>query len=364
MAAGRNDDLWEIVTMSKNVLQYLPANENAVTTLLRALCVLKPIREIVARLFTGGSFGADDIPFEGIATQFGIGGPILDMCLRGDALCVTAEVKVGPWQALTANQPNEYLAWLAKQNVPDRFFVFLVPPRYQHYGEYKNRKAAFLAANPGHNIHFIEINWLDLSSKLRNTGLSSVSVYARDFQSLIEQLFAPKPIQFTHAELEVTDMFNAVAAGAVCKTFDFVKQMALELEMEGQMSVERLLYANWWNEGEYAICLKCGGQYVLYLGIWIPFWSERGFPLCIGVANIWAPDIIHLFQEAFPDAVLFPPHGNNQYWVTGIPRHHLIGENAHLIGENAVEDVLHWLRDSYLNNVCAQINGNQPPADN
>lgn len=101
--------------MLENVLRYLPANENAVTTLLRALCVLNPIREIVARLFTGDRFGADDIPFSGIATQFGIGGPIPDMCWQGNDLCIAVEIKVSEGQGFTGNQPGSYLDWLVKQ---------------------------------------------------------------------------------------------------------------------------------------------------------------------------------------------------------------------------------------------------------
>jgi hypothetical protein len=109
-----------------NVLRYLPSDENAVTTLLRALCVLKPIREAVVRLFTQGHFGADDVEFEAISTQVGIGGAIPDMCFHTNTLRVAVEIKVFDWRELTANQPQSYLRWLVSQPADQKFFVFLV----------------------------------------------------------------------------------------------------------------------------------------------------------------------------------------------------------------------------------------------
>ena len=76
-----------------NVLRYLPSDENAVTTLLRALCALKPIREAVVRLFTQDNFGANDVELEEISTQFDIGKAIPDMCLQTDALRAVVEIK-------------------------------------------------------------------------------------------------------------------------------------------------------------------------------------------------------------------------------------------------------------------------------
>jgi hypothetical protein len=115
-----------------------------VTTLLRALCTLKPLREAFVRLFTQDNFDTDDVEFDEISTQYDIGRAILDMCLQTDALRVVVEIKVSQWRDLTANQPHNYLRWLSNEPVQHKFFVFLVPPHYVHRQEYERRKTVFL----------------------------------------------------------------------------------------------------------------------------------------------------------------------------------------------------------------------------
>jgi hypothetical protein len=183
-----------------NVLSHLASNENSVTTLLKALCSLKPIREVVIRLFTHKNFGAADVAFDDISTQVNIGNAILDMGIQADELHVGVEIKVLNSTGLTGNQPQAYLRWLAQQCVRHKFFVFLVPPLYDHQ-EYEKRKQAFCAAHPGHGIQFVEITWLDVCTALDETGLSATSVYARDFRNLLEEWYVPTPITFTLNEL-------------------------------------------------------------------------------------------------------------------------------------------------------------------
>ena len=188
--------------MPTNVLRYLAHNENSVTTLLRALCALKPLREALVRLFTGGNFGGDDVEFEGISMQPDVGRAIPDMCLQTDTLRIVVEIKVSEWRGLTCNQPQNYLGWLASESVHQRFFVFLVPPHYAHHQEYERRKAIFCAENPNHGIHFVEITWSDVCAKLEETGLSAINVYAQDFKNLLEEWYVPTPITFTLDELK------------------------------------------------------------------------------------------------------------------------------------------------------------------
>ncbi len=49
--------------MQANVLRHLVSNEHAMLNVLYALCALKPIRDVVVRLFTHTMFGADDVAF-------------------------------------------------------------------------------------------------------------------------------------------------------------------------------------------------------------------------------------------------------------------------------------------------------------
>src|SRR5712691_9102450 len=197
--------------MQANVLRHLVSNENSMTNLLYALCDLKPIREVVVRLFTQKMFGADDVEFEDMSVHISRGGPVPDMCIEADALHVAVEIKVAYATELTLNQPQQYLQWL--NNPPrasNKFFVFLVPPYYavQHRQAYETRKQAFCVAHPQHDIQFVEITWLDVHAALDKTGLSATCVYTRDFQNLLQEWYSPTPITFTFPELGVTTMFN------------------------------------------------------------------------------------------------------------------------------------------------------------
>ncbi|MDP2895164.1 MAG: hypothetical protein Q8Q12_01225 [bacterium] len=341
--------------MRPNVLRYLPNDEKAVATLLRALCVLKPIREVVVRLFTDKEFGADKVEFEGLTTEFHIGEAIPDMCLQADRLCVIAEIKVSDRRGLTPNQPETYLLWLARQPVDHKFFVLLVPPQYaeQHRQEYERRKAAFRAREPDAGVRFVEINWLDLRSAFNEADLSEASVYARDFRALLEEWYIPVPVKFTPRELGVTDMFSRDAAKAVCDLFDFINKIALKLEREG-FNIERAFQKRWWDpEGEYGIYISCENQYVLWLGVWTAFWRDHGRPLCIAVQKgKWHPAIIRRFKNAFPDHLTYPPNDSHPYLTKCIEQH--------LLGADAVRDVADWLQEAYLDGICAVVGGKQP----
>lgn len=336
--------------MQANVLSYLPSDENAVTTLLRALCALKPIREAVVRLFTKKSFGADDVEFEDVWTQFSIGGAILDMCLKTDTLRAVVEIKVSDWRCLTANQPQSYLGWLVNQSVNHKFFVFLVPPDYAYRQEYERRKAVFCTGNPNHGIRFVEITWLDVCTVLEEAGLSATSVYARDFQNLLEEWYVPAPITFTLNELSQITMYDKNAATAICKMFEFVEQIASEFERAG-FTVSRNFPRRWWTS-EHGLYIKCGNEDVLFLGIWSGFWKDYGYPLCIGVNNRkWTPAVIARFQLMFQSYVIYPPNGAPPYSTKGIDQLFLMGD--------AVRDVSNWLLQGYLKGICDLITENQ-----
>ncbi|RMH74528.1 MAG: hypothetical protein D6681_23050 [Calditrichaeota bacterium] len=192
--------------METNVLRHLHLNENSVTNLVRALCVLKPLREIFVRLFTGGAFGAEDLDFDDISTQFVTGGGIPDLHLENDDVCVFVEVKVTQWCQLTTNQPENYLRELLGRPAKEKFFVFLRPPGYAHDHVYKNRRDKFRNENVNSGICFVEITWVDVLKAIEDSGLTEVSVYARDFCDLLVSMYVPEPISFTMKELlEVYD---------------------------------------------------------------------------------------------------------------------------------------------------------------
>ncbi|MFZ4789353.1 MAG: hypothetical protein ACOYMW_00310 [Candidatus Competibacteraceae bacterium] len=332
-----------------NVLSHLVSDENSMTNLLKAVCALKPIREVVIRLFTADKFGTDEVDFEDLSTQQSVGGAIPDMCIQIDnKLAVAVEIKTSDWRLLTVNQPTTYLQWLNSQT-GDKFFVFLVAPNYlaQHRQTYSQRKQQYIASYPKHGITFIEIDWLDLRSKLQETELSSCCVYARDFENLIESWYLPTPIKFTVVELKETKMFNKTAGISLYKMFGFVQGMEVALTKQGFKVVKA--YRNFGLDGEFAVYVHCGDQLVLWLGIWPSLWQDHGWPLAVGVDQInCPPSVVSRFGTFFPNHIVYPPNNSNPYLVTPI--------DESLLGEDAVRDVLKFL-NPYLDGICGVVNG-------
>lgn len=332
--------------MEQNVLSCLPSNENSVTTLLRALCVLKPVRDVFVKTFTQEKFGANNVDFEGVLTQAGLGGAIPDMVMQAEDLRIVVEIKVSAWRGLTDNQPETYLKWLANEKVHNRFFVFLAPPNYsaQHFQDYKKRKDAFCVENPHHGINFVEIDWLDVSRALEESGLPSTCVYARDFNHLLNGWYVPSPVKFSLDELQEIDMFNTTAAASLSKIFMLVESIASEMERAGFKNIHREFQKRWWDKGEYGIYIKCQDENVLWFGVWMDLWKDHGCPLCIGVDGKWTPNVVERFRESFPDNFTYPSNGAAAYLTKCIDQHLLMGD--------AVRDVTNWLLKAYLNGIC------------
>lgn len=339
--------------MQPNVLSHLPSNENSITALLRALCALKPFREIVVRLFTHNKFGSNDVEFEDISIQIDIGGIKPDMGVCTERLRVVAEIKVNNETGLTKNQPRAYSEWLARQP-EEKFFVFLVPP---HYGrqEYTKRKEAFCSDNPGHAINYVEINWLTLVNELDRSELTLISAYAKDFSNLLKEWYSSPPIKFTTAELTEDNMYNKTGALAICKLFDFLGKIASEFERSEYYSIDKSFNKRWWEDsdnGEYGIYIKCNDITVLWLGLWTGFWKDHGCPLCIGVARDgWGISAVRdRFQNTFPHHVIYPPNQTDPYLTKCI--------DQHLLMEDSVQHVFTWLQDGYLKGICDLVSSN------
>ena len=339
--------------MQANVLRHLVSNEHTMLNLLYALCELKPIREVVVRLFTHKMFGADDVAFEDMSVQVSRGGPLPDLFIEAEALHVAVENTVADATGFTVHQPQQSWQWLVGQPDGHKFFVVLVPPHYaaQHRQAYATRKAAFCVEHPQHAMQFVEITWCDVHAALDTTGLSATCGYTRDFQQLLQEWYAPPPIPLTFPEVGVTTMFTPTAGSAVYKVFACVEQLAPAFESAG-FTVAKRFQEQWWH-GEWGIYLQCGNHNVLFLGVWMGYWQDHGCPLCIGVnKERWKPAVIARFQQMFPQHDLYPPQDAHPYLVRGIDPQLLMG--------NAVRDVSDWLLQGYLKDICALLSGNQP----
>jgi hypothetical protein len=116
--------------------------------------------------------------------------------------------------------------------------------------------------------------------------------------------------------------------------------------------VAKRFQEQWW-QGEWGIYLQCGNANVLFLGVWMGYWQEHGWPVCIGVnQGRWQPAVIARFQQMFPEHDLYPPQDAHPYLVRGIDPQLLTGD--------AVRDVSDWLLQGYLKDICALLSGHQP----
>lgn len=336
------------VIVNENVLSHLPNDENSVTILLRALCVLKPIRDVVVKLFTDNKFNGTDVLFDDISIQVQLSnGSIPDMIIESAKLdlCIVVEVKTSDWRELTSNQPQSYLQWLLKQKANNKYFVFLTPPNYQHMGEYINRKTTFYSGYPDacHTIKFVEISWLDIRYTLQASGLTTTCIYARDFANLIEAWYIPVPIKFSSNELKEIDMYNTTAANAVCKIFRVTEEVALEIERAGFNVIRGFSKRFFDDVGEYGMSIKYKDRDILFFGLWTAFWKDKGCPLCLGVDETRCePAIVELFREAFPNHIRYPsPNSKYIYLVACVEKH--------LLTQNAVKDIAEMIINGYLN---------------
>src|SRR5438876_916449 len=295
--------------MQANVLRHLVSNEHALTTLLYALCDLKPIREVVVRLFTHMQFGADDVAFADMSVQGSRGGPLPDLGIEAEALRVAVETTVADAPGFTVHPPPPSWQWLTHSpRASHTFFVFLIPPSsaVHHRQAYAARKQDFCKENPQHNMQFVELTWCDVHAALDQTGLSATCVYTRDFQQLLQEWYASPPSTLTFPALGVTTLFNATAGSAAYKVFTCLEQIDPEFESAGFTVVKRF-QAQWWQD-EWGLYLQCNNANVLFLGVWMGYWQEHGCPLCIGVnKGRWKPAVIARFQQMFPQHDLYPP---------------------------------------------------------
>lgn len=323
--------------MASNVMRSLMRDENSVTRLLVALCQLKPIRDVVVRKFTGGAFGAESVRCNEISDQVSIGVGRPDLEMRTEEVHVLVEIKISPWTALQDSQPRNYLEWLNGTNVhaPSRYLVLLTPPEYQPLREFFMRHDEYRAKNPSSNISTLQMDWLQLADALETEELTEAIPYVRDFCSVLRSWYTPEKISFQNAELMEADMFSQVAAQAHIKIFSLIQALAVELEKSGVFVTTKNFKKDWWRNSEYGIYIKeqtALDDEVLWIGLWMDYWSETGNPICIGIHQNWrGGKLAETFKECFDSVTTF-----ESYLVTPVDKR--------LLMHDAVKDVMQWLQ--------------------
>ena len=177
---------------------------------------------------------------------------------------------------------------------------------------------------------------------MEKSGLPETSVYAQDFCEMVREWYAPSGLSFSLAELEVHDVFSKDAANSMqkilCLIQDVYEQLRRTYAMETYFNVQ------WWNDGERGFFVKAGNLHVLYFGLWMRHWQDRGNPLCFGVRRDWNPKIVELFRKTFPKNELYSPEKFSNYlYLVSV-------EERLLMASDAVEAVVRMLDEGYLKN--------------
>ncbi|RMH74527.1 MAG: hypothetical protein D6681_23045 [Calditrichaeota bacterium] len=142
---------------------------------------------------------------------------------------------------------------------------------------------------------------------------------------------------------ESLKFWGDTVGSAVCKMFELVEVMASEFERIGRFDIERFMQKKWWN-GEYGFYIKCCENKILWFGIWAEIWSSRGYPICVGVEEKWGQHVVGRFQVSFPS---YERIGRYGWLVSCLEKELLLGD--------PVKNVREWLMNSYLNNICEEL---------
>jgi hypothetical protein len=154
-----------------------------------------------------------------------------------------------------------------------------------------------------------------------------------------------------HLGLEALPYASHLHYATRSKLFAYIEQLASAFESAGFTVAKRYQEQRW--QGEWGIYLQCGNANVLFLGVWMGYWQEHGWPVCIGVnQGRWQPAVIARFQQMFPEHDLYPPQDAHPYLVRGIDPQLLTGD--------AVHEVSTWLLQGYLHGIGALVSGHQP----
>ncbi|HLE24581.1 MAG TPA: hypothetical protein VI935_02900 [Thermodesulfobacteriota bacterium] len=339
--AGMVDEMDEY----KNILSRLLRTENHVTEFLCGLCVYKPFREILVRLFTGGQYGSDDISLDDIDTQTTIEGSIPDLSMLGEKVNILVEVKIDSWRELTQNQPETYLRWLASSNAESRFFIALIPPVYDYLEELESRINSFHRTNKRNPVNTSIIRWDDLLQKISKDELDQMSPYIKDFSNLLKSRYEVPIIKFTFEEMQ--SMYDPNSAKGIEKLLKLIEEVLTGLEKKGYQ-VSHAFNRRWWDDGEYGGYVLFHGQEVLWFGLWQEYWENKGVPLSFGIHfEKWDNRLRSEFKRLHPSSVIFPQGGPNRFLIEKIDRDVFLSDDP---GKKILE-----ILEKDLTSLCKQI---------
>jgi len=312
------------LTNHVNILKEAMREENEVTRVLYALCAYTAFREVLVRFLTVGSYGADDVAWEDMGVQANIDGVKPDFYALAESLSLLLEIKTSLYTGLTAAQPANYLAWLARHPRPGkRFFVALIPARYIHRGELEKRLVPWLSKPIEPLVTATILEWEGFLEALRTAGLEQLNPYVSDFYDVLKSWLTEPPIKLTF--LEVEKMYARETAIGMSNLLKLVEKVSAEMEKSYQ--IEKSFIRRWWDNGEYGIYIREGDHNLLWFGIWQAYWEHSGVPLCYGVQQNWSDALVRKFQSLHPQYITFPKGDPNPFVLEKIGKEVLLAED-------------------------------------
>jgi hypothetical protein len=268
-----------------NIFNRIVSNEVQFTELFCNLCGFKAFRDTISD-WIADEFGIQEkrelisFNFEDVFTQVtstmedeahpdAKGRP--DIMIDNGKAMLILELKVDPVRALTPNQPQNYLKFLAFSDMA--LCVFIVPRFYAHQGEINSHK--------GGPVDLKILFWEDLVTEIKNRGLQELNPFMEHFIKLAEEWFPHKDVFFSQQDRAC---FSSNSAGeALHFGHELVDKVCESVAALPVMSTRKKQP----NEHDYAFFLKdATGSTVGYFGLSYEDWGPRGYPFLIGVPTV------------------------------------------------------------------------------
>ena len=275
-------------------------NENRLTELFRNLLRFRAFRDPVMAGLIGNQFSwrgdaVESIEFDQIETQHRLqegGQP--DIEIGNDRIYILVEVKIRD-TGLTDNQPGNYVDYVARQNVPYKLVVFLLPDEYAHIDELTRR----IADVKGKDVPVVIRTWRQIISIIETYGLHDINPVFAEFYQFLIMWFRPPKVVFTLEEIML--MFDDKVPTIMDKLYQIIDAVHDETSKLAQPKLRRLTAGarKEDKDDEYGIDFRTeNGDDLLWFGTWNSFWKKYKRPLVFGVeSNKWSKAVVAAFRK-------------------------------------------------------------------
>jgi hypothetical protein len=247
--------------------------------------------KILALLFSEGlaaKIGSSSIQTQ--RTLTGFGKP--DILIEAGDTCLVVEVKTDPLRPLGPNQncgPHSeseeefrgYIKYLRQQREKSkRGLAYLVPEDWRDKAALEAEISKAHAKSPE---IFVQLKtWHDVVREIHK--LAENHPLTDEFLLLLLQKF--DPLRFVDEDIEML-FSNDFPIRAVWNIERLLEAISKKAKSENSEKCAVVGPNRHLDKYEIDCYFKKDGKDVLYLGCWVEFWEEEGFPLCFGIYDEW-----------------------------------------------------------------------------